>query len=924
MVRAMVMVVITTTAMAKTIRVPTITAEAITITIRTIMRSSSSSSQQQDEQSYQESYQLGLRQEFTSRCVTTVLRRVLTLRDECRADVLVVLDGASPPIKRGTVGDRRQRRDRAVAVRDARSATGTGTGTAQVADEVAAAQAQPTESDRISAAKRAGASTSQIQYEVISAVLTALRSERVPFLVAPYEADGQLGYLATCGLVDLIVTDDTDLVGCGAPAILYKFSDWGLAGGFGGGGGGGGGGGTATGASGATGTAGATSAAVGGGGGGGVTGQLLLRSSLSSTPSPLNLMDFTDVMLSALFVAAGCDYCPSLKGVGVVTARKCVKEAFHGYGPGMLSCEADGDNPINRKRRGGEDGDDDEPKLAKLFRLLYVAGYGGKRMTREERDEYEDNFCRALVMYRHPVVFDPITAKCVVANDPATGGADPELITFELYADIVNDSAKLQAIVGKVLDPDRAALIAEGQINARSGKRFDQEGVQQPQQGQEQAESTIASAPPTNAEPTNAVAASDDNAAMLIDAGEEDREEQQAEIAVAKARGSIQPATVRAATCNDDNAAVLVDTGEEKEVEPNKEKNEPEQGQGQGQSTQGNKEETTSKETGPRKSNRCNAEGCNKYKQSGFNGMCRAHFRDSQKAAAAAAATECPNTSDVDADESQELLFETQPESQPETQDQIPQPKASEVGADVAGEVPEEMKVGSDGSSDDDDVRQDDKSDIELHLETQADLNLETQAEPLDTVMVDDTVALSVTKDRPFAETQPELPHTAMDDDTTNESASEQPLFETQAPFTEIQTQDEPSQPAAASAEEDQQPPTDTPAKSKKESSGQTALSSSSSKPLTQASSGSQAISSLSADPDALSPNLLEQTPPKAGKVSGAAPSSQQKSSENKAAAKVASTPSSKSSSKKSHRPTPPQQQMGGIQGVLARLMKRR
>mmetsp|Transcript_15797 Transcript_15797/g.35142 ORF Transcript_15797/g.35142 Transcript_15797/m.35142 type:complete len:260 (+) Transcript_15797:302-1081(+) len=255
-------------------------------------------------------------------------------------------------------------------------------------------------------------------------------------------------------------------------------------------------------------------------------------------------MDFTDVMLTALFVAAGCDYCPSLKGVGVVTARKCVKEAFHGYGPGMLSCEADGDNPINRKRRGGEDGDDDEPKLAKLFRLLYVAGYGGKTMTREERDEYEDNFCKALVMYRHPVVFDPIAARCVIVNDPATGGADPELLTFEPYADIVNNSAKLQSVVGEVLDPDRAALIAEGQINARSGKRFDEEGMQQSRQGQEQAESTIASAPQTDAEPTNAVAASDDNAAMLIDTGEED-----------------QPATASAATRS----------------------NELEQGQGQGQ-----------------------------------------------------------------------------------------------------------------------------------------------------------------------------------------------------------------------------------------------------------------------------------------------------------------------------------------------------
>jgi hypothetical protein len=64
----------------------------------------------------QDAYDEALRQEYTQKCVITVMKRVLTLRDVCLADVLVVLDGASPPIKKETVGQRRGRRDAAVAL----------------------------------------------------------------------------------------------------------------------------------------------------------------------------------------------------------------------------------------------------------------------------------------------------------------------------------------------------------------------------------------------------------------------------------------------------------------------------------------------------------------------------------------------------------------------------------------------------------------------------------------------------------------------------------------------------------------------------------------------------------------------------------------------------------------------------------------
>jgi exonuclease 1 len=50
-----------------------------------------------------------------------------------------------------------------------------------------------------------------------------LRSERVEFLVAPYEADAQLAYFSSLqeerGGISAIITEDSDLVAYGCPAV---------------------------------------------------------------------------------------------------------------------------------------------------------------------------------------------------------------------------------------------------------------------------------------------------------------------------------------------------------------------------------------------------------------------------------------------------------------------------------------------------------------------------------------------------------------------------------------------------------------------------------------------------------------------------------------------------------------------------------
>ena len=53
--------------------------------------------------------------------------------------------------------------------------------------------------------------------------MQALRAEGVPYVVAPYEADAQLAYLERIGLVDGIITEDSDLLVFGCKNVLFKF-----------------------------------------------------------------------------------------------------------------------------------------------------------------------------------------------------------------------------------------------------------------------------------------------------------------------------------------------------------------------------------------------------------------------------------------------------------------------------------------------------------------------------------------------------------------------------------------------------------------------------------------------------------------------------------------------------------------------------
>ena len=266
-------------------------------------------------------------QHYVHRCTQHVMR---FLHEFQRVNVLVVLDGATPPCKQAVVQQRRQTRQVAQQARDA------------VVDEIDL-------STRLTANRRAGAGPHFSL--VLDAVVAALRAARIPLLVAPYESDGQLAFLSARRYVDLVVTEDSDLLAMGATPVLYK----------------------------------ATARQHKNEYRDGIQGTLLSMDNLALCRG-LSLLDFSSAMLAVVFIAAGSDYCEKLKGVGIVTATDAARKAFF---------QTKGQPPL-------------QSFLQEIFRATYR-----NDLTDEYKAAYEERFLGALLQFRHPVVYDPLQGQCV-------------------------------------------------------------------------------------------------------------------------------------------------------------------------------------------------------------------------------------------------------------------------------------------------------------------------------------------------------------------------------------------------------------------------------------------------------------------------------------------------------------------------------
>ncbi|GFR51468.1 hypothetical protein Agub_g13877 [Astrephomene gubernaculifera] len=113
-------------------------------------------------------------------------------------------------------------------------------------------------------------------------VMEALRERGVLCLVAPYEADAQMSYLALRGDVHAVLTEDSDMLAYGCPRVLYKLDRSG-------------------------------------------SGEEILLADLPLVRE-LNMTGFDHEMLLQMCIFAGCDFLPNLSGVGIKKAHAMMRK----------------------------------------------------------------------------------------------------------------------------------------------------------------------------------------------------------------------------------------------------------------------------------------------------------------------------------------------------------------------------------------------------------------------------------------------------------------------------------------------------------------------------------------------------------------------------------------------------------------------
>ncbi|OCH88416.1 PIN domain-like protein [Obba rivulosa] len=200
----------------------------------------------------------------TTKYVDYAMHRVRLLR-HYNIEPYIVFDGGPLPAKKGTESERKTRREENLSRANALAAQGKHS------------QAREYYVKCIDV-------TPQMAYQLIK----ALRAESVPYVVAPYEADAQLAYLERIGLVDGIMTEDSDLLVFGCKTVLFKLD--------------------------------VPSSTV----------TRVSRADFASiatgSSSGISLLGWSDVQFRAMAILSGCDYLPSIPGIGLKTAWSLLRK----------------------------------------------------------------------------------------------------------------------------------------------------------------------------------------------------------------------------------------------------------------------------------------------------------------------------------------------------------------------------------------------------------------------------------------------------------------------------------------------------------------------------------------------------------------------------------------------------------------------
>ncbi|XP_072285749.1 exonuclease 1 isoform X2 [Pyxicephalus adspersus] len=206
-----------------------------------------------------------------------------------------------------------------------------------------------------------------ITSEMAHQVIKAARSEGVDCIVAPYEADSQLAYLNKNGFAQAIITEDSDLLAFGCKKVILKMDQYGNG----------------------------------------------LEIDQARFGKCKHLGDvFTEEKFRYMCILSGCDYLPSIHGVGLAKASKVLKIA-------------------------------NNPDIIQVIKKM--GQYLKSNIT--VPDGYTDGFIRANNTFLYQLVFDPVNRKLVPLN-PYEDGIDPKELSYA--GPNMGDSVAFQIALGNV------------------------------------------------------------------------------------------------------------------------------------------------------------------------------------------------------------------------------------------------------------------------------------------------------------------------------------------------------------------------------------------------------------------------------------------------------------------------------------------
>jgi exonuclease-1 len=194
------------------------------------------------------------------KCIDYTTNKAETLKAKFGIEVILVIDGDALPSKNEENMQRREERNKAFG------------------KAMAAEKAHDSRSARRFYAQSCSV-THAMRYELIK----KCKEKGLAYLVAPYEADAQMARLAQTGFVDLVITEDSDILVYGCPRALFKvdFATY-----------------------------------------QGQEIQLMRDLGKNDTPSFRN---WTHDMFVFMCIISGCDYCKGVPGIGIKLAHKLVR-----------------------------------------------------------------------------------------------------------------------------------------------------------------------------------------------------------------------------------------------------------------------------------------------------------------------------------------------------------------------------------------------------------------------------------------------------------------------------------------------------------------------------------------------------------------------------------------------------------------------